>query len=94
MPPKDETPSQFWARWIANQGVPTVLLFCILASGWYFVRDQVPLHLQAIRDGYKQIEASHREEREERDKKFSEERGKDRELIRAIIGRPLGVAEQ
>ncbi len=88
----DDTAWQFWARWLANQGVSTVVLFAILASGWYggnyVVREAVPAHLRSIKEGYTEIEKSHREEREERDRRFSDEHAKDRELMRQILTRP------
>lgn len=87
MPPKD---SDDWKaagfRWLSQQGVSTVLLFAILASGWYAIpwlaNTVVPAHTASIKAGYEALEQSHRSEREDRDKRFVSEREKDREMFR------------
>ena len=76
-----ETPTQFWARWAANQGTSTVLVFI----GLYLIHEYVPQHLAAIKQGYADIEQSHREERKERDAVFLDEFRKERELMRAML---------
>lgn len=84
MPPqKDETTTQFWARWAANQGTSTVLVFI----GLFLIHQYVPQHLAAIKEGYAEIERSHREERKERDVLYIEEIRKERELNRAMLDR-------
>lgn len=42
-------------RWLVNQGVSTVLLFAILAGGFYAAVVLVPQHLAAINEGYREI---------------------------------------
>lgn len=76
-----ESVTQFWARWAANQGTSTVLLFI----GLYLVHESVPQHLAAIKDGYAALEQSHKEERKDRDSLFLEELRKERELMRAML---------
>lgn len=82
MPPsKDETTKQFWARWAANQGAAVVILSAVL----YAIYESVPKHIDAIKQGYADIERSHREERQSRDTLFIEELRKERELMRAML---------
>ena len=45
--------------WLKQQGVSTVLLVAILAFIGYGVVFLVPLHIQMIKDGYKEIAERH-----------------------------------
>lgn len=76
-----ESATQFWARWAANQGTSTVLVFI----GLFLIHEYVPQHLAAIKEGYAELERSHREERKERDALFIEEIRKERELLRGTL---------
>ena len=85
--------------WLAQQGVSTVLLFAIFASIWYgasALPTLVEKHLAAIRQGYNEIEESHKEERKQaedahvfegqaRDTRYALEREKDRILLREFL---------
>jgi hypothetical protein len=85
-----ESITQFWARWAANQGTSTVLVFI----GLFLIHEYVPQHLAAIKEGYAELERSHKEERKERDAMFLEEIRKERELLRGTldkIGRQLST---
>lgn len=88
------------ATWLTQQGVSTILLFCTFVSGWYgaayLVNVAIPAHIASVKEGYAKYESSHREERDERDKRYyleredrdkryTEEREKDRSLLREFL---------
>lgn len=77
------------AEWVFQQGVSTVLLVAILAAlGWiarYGLVTAIPNHIAALRQIVIDVESSHREERELRDKKFLEQHEKEREFLREVI---------
>lgn len=77
------------ADWLLQQGVSTVLLVAILVSIGYGFRyamtTAIPQHIETLRGMVRDVEASHREERETRDKKFLEDHERDRQLIREFI---------
>jgi hypothetical protein len=58
-----ETSGKTWREigiaWLVNQGVSTVLLFCILAGGSYLTYVMVPKHLETIQQGYERIDERH-----------------------------------
>lgn len=65
-----QPPSSDWkvlaTRWLANQGVSTVLLVAILATmgymGNYAMVTAIPSHLKQIQDGYIEHAAAHSKE--------------------------------
>ena len=71
--------------WLFQQGVSTVLLFAILAGGMYAARVMVPAHIESIKEGYRQMEDSHKKEREDYLKAMVEQRDKDREVRKADL---------
>ena len=55
---------QVLLKWAASQPLANLLLFAILAFGFYAIKYVVPEHLRAIQQGYERIEESHKSERE------------------------------
>ena len=51
-------------KWAASQPLANLLLFAILAFGFYAMKYVVPEHLRAIQQGYERIEESHKAERD------------------------------
>jgi hypothetical protein len=46
-------------KWLVNQGVSTVLLFCIVFGGGYMAYVMIPQHLATIQQGYERIADRH-----------------------------------
>lgn len=69
------------AEWIFQQGVSTVLLCAIL--GW--LAWSVPRQVDAIAETLKEMESSHRQEREQRDATIAALLQRNRDLLLELI---------
>lgn len=76
-------------RWLANQGVVTVLLFCILgaivAGGHHAITQVIPAHLKEIKSGYKEVSEEIAIHHKETVQTIERSREAERELVREIL---------
>lgn len=67
-----------WSKWMQGQSFNNVLLVAILAAlGWgtyWTMSEAVPVHIEMIQTGYKEIEANNRDMIKEMDTAHREER--------------------
>lgn len=80
--------------WAAGQPFNNVLLLLILGGGAWLVIDRVPVHLNMIQSGYREVidtsNKQHREEREEMLKNHREERERNQQFYDKLMDRMAG----
>ena len=82
--------------WAAGQPFNNVLLLLILGGGAWLVIDRVPVHLNMIQNGYREVintsDKQHREEREEMLKNHREERERTQQFYDKLMDKVSGNA--
>lgn len=81
--------------WLKGQPFNNVLLLLILGGGVWLVVDRVPVHLNMIQNGYREVietvNKQHAEEREEMLKNHREERERAQQMYDHWLGRQTGA---